>query len=200
MQNMQTTKNNGSASTMKPVQSFYRDCAEKTLREAMSMSIFCHAHPLTSLRNILRKQNVVYSSHLRRMPSGSRVRISGMLILVHTPPTKSGKRVMFLTLEDEMGLFEVVVFSKAQDRFAKLILASEVLTLEGRLQRQGPTGLAISIVMEKALVGLCGPLTKLLGYVMKIPKIRTYSKPSIASRVIPESDVSEYPTQLALGF
>jgi DNA polymerase III alpha subunit len=200
MQNMQTTKDYRNASPMKPVQSFDRDCAEKTLREAMTMSIFCHAHPLTSLRNILRKQNVVTSSNLRRTLSGSTVRVSGMLILVHTPPTKSGKRVMFLTLEDEMGLFEVVVFSKAQDRFAKLILTSEVLTLEGRLQRQGPTGLAISIVMEKALVGLCGPLTKLLGYVMKIPKTKTYSKSPTASNVIPESEVSEYPTQLVLGF
>jgi hypothetical protein len=107
---------------------------------------------------------------------------------------------MFLTLEDEMGLFEVVVFSKAQDRFAKLILTSEVLTLEGRLQRQGPTGRAISVIMDKALVGLCGPLTKLLGYVIKIPKIKTYAKPPTASRVIPESELSEYPTQLALGF
>ena len=185
---------------MKPVQSFDRDCAEKTLREAMTMSIFCHAHPLTSLRNILRKQNVVYSSHLRRMPSGSRVRISGMLILVHTPPTKSGKRVMFLTLEDEMGLFEVVVFSKAQDKFAKLILTSEVLTLEGRLQRQGPTGLAISVIMEKALVGLCGPLTKLLGYVIKIPPKKKYFKPPVVRKVIAAPETDEYPTQLALGF
>ena len=191
MQNMQTTKNNGNASPKKPVQSFYRDCAEKTIREAMSMSVYCHAHPLTSLRNIFRKQNVVTSSNLRRMPSGATVRVSGMLILVHTPPTKSGKRVMFLTLEDETGLFEVVVFAKAQDRFARIILTSEVLTIEGRLQRQGPTGLAISIIMDKALVGLCGPLTKLLGYVIKIPKVKTYSKPSTASRVIPESDVSE---------
>jgi error-prone DNA polymerase len=62
------------------------------------------------------------------MPSGATVRVSGMLILVHTPPTKSGKRVMFLTLEDE-----VVVFSKAQDSFAGMILTSEVLTIEGRL-------------------------------------------------------------------
>jgi hypothetical protein len=94
----------------------------------------------------------------------------------------------------------VVVFTKAQDRFARIILTGEVLTLEGRLQRQGPTGLAISVIMEKALIGLCGPLTKLLGYVMKIPRIKTYSKPPKASRVIPESDVSEYPTQLALWF
>jgi DNA polymerase III alpha subunit len=52
---------------------------------------------------------------------------------------------MFLTLEDEMGLFEVVVFSKAQDRFARIILTSEVLILEGRLKRQGPTGLGLYI-------------------------------------------------------
>jgi aspartyl/asparaginyl-tRNA synthetase len=123
-----------------------------------------------------------------------------MVIPVHTPPTKSGKRVMFLTLEDEKGLFEVVVFAKAQDRFARIILTSEVLTLEGRLQRQGPTGLAISIIMEKALVGLCGSLVKLLGYIIKIPKIKTYSKSPTASMVIPESEFSEYPTQLALGF
>ncbi len=40
---------------------------------------------------------------MRRTRSGATVRVSGMLILVHTPPTKSDKRVMFLTLEDEMG-------------------------------------------------------------------------------------------------
>jgi DNA polymerase III alpha subunit len=43
---------------------------------------------------------------------------------------------MFLTLGDETGLFEVVVFSKAKSRFAKLILTSEVLTIEGKLQRK----------------------------------------------------------------
>ena len=200
MQNMQTNNHYKDTSPEKPVQSFDKNCAEKTLREAMSMSIFCHAHPLTSLRNILRKQKVVRSSDLRRTSSGATVRVSGMLILVHTPPTKSGKRVMFMTLEDEAGLFEVVVFAKAQDRFARIILTSEVLSLEGRLQRQGPTGLAISVIMEKALVSLCGPLTKLLGYVIKIPKTKTYSKPPTASKVILESEVSEYPTQLALGF
>jgi error-prone DNA polymerase len=34
------------------------------------------------------------------MEDGSRVRVSGMVIIIHTPPTKSGKRVIFLTLED----------------------------------------------------------------------------------------------------
>ena len=90
------------------------------------------------------------------MTNGSKVRVSGMVIIVHTPPTKSGKRVMFLTLEDEMGLLDVVVFSKAQTRFAKIILTSEVLTVGGRLQRQGERGISISVVMSRALTGLVG--------------------------------------------
>ena len=153
---------------MKHVQSFVRECAEQTLREVMSMSVYCHAHPLTSLRRTLTKQQVVTSGDLRRMLSGAIVRVSGMVIIVHTPPTKSGKRVMFLTLEDETGLFDVVVFSKAQSRFAKLILTSEVLTIEGRLQRKGPGGRSISIVMSRALTGLSGSLAKLLANEMKI--------------------------------
>ena len=187
---------------MKPVQLFDRDCAEKTLKEVMSMSVYCHAHPLTSLRDVLRKQKEVMSRDLRRLPSGSTVRISGMVIIVHTPPTKSGKRVMFLTLEDEMGLLDVVVFPKTQSRFAKLILTSEVLTLEGKLQRKGPGGLAISIVMSRALMGLSGSLAKLLANVMKVRLLARKKdlKPPGKGRLIHERNEGESLEQLWLGY
>ncbi len=167
----------------------------------MSASNFL-AHPLTSLRNVLRKQKLVMSRDLRRIPTGSTVRVSGMLILVHTPTTKSGKRVMFLTLEDETGLFDVVFFSKAQSRFAKLILTSEVLTLEGRLQRKGPGGLAISIVMERALVGLCGSLAKLLANVMKVRLLerKKDTKSPGKGRLIHERTEGESLEQLWSGY
>ena len=170
--------------------------------EAISMSVYCHAHPLASLRHILRKQNVVTSRDLRRMPTGSTVRVSGMVIIVHTPPTKSGKRVMFLTLEDETGLLDVVVFSKAQSRFAKLILTSEVLTLEGRLQRKGPGGLSISIVMSRALTGHSGSLANLLANEMKIrllPRKKDLKTP-VKSRLMHEHAGSECSKQLSMGF
>jgi len=92
-----------------------------------------------------------------------RVRLCGIQIIRHTPPTKSGKRVMFITLEDETGLFDVVAFERTLDRYAKLIIQSEVLTIEGRLQRQGNSGKSISIVVEKCLTGYCGSLIGLLG-------------------------------------
>jgi DNA polymerase III alpha subunit len=125
-----------------------------------------------------------------------------MVIIVHTPPTKPGKRVMFLTLEDEMGLLDVVVFPKTQSRFAKLILTSEVLTLEGKLQRKGPGGLAISIVMSRALIGLSGSLAKLLANVMKVRLLAR--KKDLGSRkfgkVELEHDTDESPVQLTMGY
>ncbi len=125
-----------------------------------------------------------------------------MVIIVHTAPTKSGKRVMFLTLEDETGLFDVVVFSKAQSRFAKLILTSEVLTLEGRLQRKGPGGLSISVIMERALIGLGGRLAKLLANIMNmrlLPRKKDLKPPAL-SKVGLEHDEGESLEQLWLGY
>ncbi|MGO8879577.1 MAG: OB-fold nucleic acid binding domain-containing protein [Desulfomonilaceae bacterium] len=134
----------------------------RAYNEAISMKVFCHAHPLSTLRPMLARDNIIRAIDLRRLPSGSIVRIIGLLVIVHTPPTKSGKRFMFLTLEDETGLLDVVVFPNAQKGFAKTILTSEVLAIQGKLQKQGPKGISISIVMERALKAWSGRLDKFL--------------------------------------
>lgn len=138
------------------------DLIRTAFREASSMSVFCRDHPLAGLRYWLAAHGVVTARDLRRIPSGSRVVVTGILVIMHTPPTKSGKRVMFITMEDETGLLDVVVFPKAQTHFARHILTSEVLTVEGRLQRQGQNGLSISIVMERLILSLSGSLSKFL--------------------------------------
>lgn len=138
------------------------DSAVNAYNEAGSMSVFCHGHPLEVLRPKLAAQGIVTAMDLRRIPSGRRVRITGILVIVHTPPTKSGKRVMFITMEDETGLMDVVAFPKAQAGFARDILTSEILTVEGRLQRQGKDGLSISIIMEKVIRRWSGQLSHFL--------------------------------------
>jgi DNA polymerase III alpha subunit len=136
--------------------------AVRAYNEAGSMSVFCQGHPLEVLRPKLAAQGIVTAMDLRRIPSGRRVRITGILVIVHTPPTKSGKRVMFITMEDETGLMDVVAFPKAQAGFARDILTSEVLTVEGRLQRLGKHGLSISIIMEKVIRRWSGQLSHFL--------------------------------------
>lgn len=130
--------------------------------EAESMTVFCHDHPLKGLRSRLAARGVVTAKDLRRIPNGRTVKVTGLLILVHTPPTKSGKRVMFVTLEDETGLIDVVAFPKTQQNHARAILTCEVQTVEGKLQRQGKNGRSITIVADKILPHLSGSLKDLL--------------------------------------
>ncbi|MBI5568847.1 MAG: hypothetical protein HY914_02785 [Desulfomonile tiedjei] len=136
--------------------------AQKALTEAGSMSVFCSGHPLEALRPRLAAEGIVTARDLRRIPSGSQVRVTGMLVIVHTPPTRSKKRVMFITLEDETGLIDLVMFPKAQLHSARPVLTAEVVTVEGKLQRQGTRGLSISVVVDKVIPRWTGLLADLL--------------------------------------
>lgn len=126
------------------------------------MQIFCRGHPLASIRGRLARRGVVMSRDLRRLTSGVSVMVTGMPVIVHTPPVKSGKRVMFVTLEDEGGLMDVVVFPKAQSLNARFILTAEVQTLQGTLQRQGKNGVSVSIVLRRIIPSLTGTLRDML--------------------------------------
>ncbi len=129
--------------------------------EAASMNVFCKNHPLEGLRSQLTQQGIITSKELKRLKTGAKVRVTGILVIVHTPPTKSGKRVIFITMEDEMGLIDVVVFPKAQVYYAEAIFKSEALTVEGRLHRQGKRGLSASVIMDRLIMPWTGKLLAL---------------------------------------
>lgn len=150
------------------------DTAAVIRKEAESMSVFCRNHPLQALRPVLAAEGVVTAKELRRLPSGTKVRISGMLVIVHMPPTKSGKRVIFITLEDETGLLDIAVFPRAQISNAKAVLTSEIQTMEGKLQKHGKHGLSISIVLDRVIPHLTGSLKNVMNNIEKIygPKPR----------------------------
>jgi DNA polymerase III alpha subunit len=128
----------------------------KAYNEAASMSIFCREHPLAILRPQLTAEGIVTARELRRITTGRYVYVTGILVIVHTPPTKSGKRVMFITMEDETGLLDVVMFPKAQVNYAQKLLTSEIITVGGRLHRQGRRGISVSIVLDELILPWTG--------------------------------------------
>jgi DNA polymerase III alpha subunit len=134
----------------------------RAYNEAASMSVSCSGHPLSVLRPALAARGIVTARDLRHIPSGKRVTITGILVIVHTPPTRSGKRVMFITMEDETGLIDLVLFPKAQTHAARPILTSEVVTVEGTLQREGRRGFSISVVIERIIPEWTGLLVNFL--------------------------------------
>lgn len=129
-----------------------KHCSPLTLTEKVALEIRIlgfsfSGHPLVLFKKILPKKGRIKSGHLAKLSENEKVKVAGMKIILHTPPTKSGKRVIFVTLEDEEGLIDTVVFPSAQKEFAKTIYEADFLLMEGTVKKHGP---ATSIVAEKA--------------------------------------------------
>ena len=68
-------------------------------------------------------------------PGGARVAVAGIVVCRQRPGTAKG--VIFVTLEDETGTVNVVVWAKVFERFRRAVIAGRCLKVTGRLQREG---------------------------------------------------------------
>jgi error-prone DNA polymerase len=91
-------------------------------------------HPLAPLRDELRALRLPDARTVTAMPDGRRVRYAGIVICRQRPGTASG--VVFMTLEDETGFVNVVVWSKVFDEHAVLLKTTSFLGVTGKLQVQ----------------------------------------------------------------
>ncbi len=120
---------------------------EKAALEMDLLGLTLSFHPLLIFRKVLKKTERVKSSQLSTAAGGEIVKVAGIKVILHTPPTRSGQRVIFLTLEDEEGLIDVTVFPSAQQLYAKDIFEADFLLIEGCVQKHGP---AVSVIANKA--------------------------------------------------
>jgi DNA-directed RNA polymerase len=67
-------------------------------------------------------------------PNGARVAVAGLVILRQRPGTANG--VIFITLEDETGVVNVIVWRALYERFRRAVIAGRMLRVTGRLQRE----------------------------------------------------------------
>lgn len=136
------------------------------------MDVYCRHHPISGIRKMLDAFNIKRARDLKYLSSKSHILITGLLIFFHTPPTRSGKRVIFATLEDETGLFDLVILPHVQSRWAKTIYESEILTISGTLKREGFKGLSMSITVERVIEKLSGSLEELMRRVAVFPRLK----------------------------
>jgi error-prone DNA polymerase len=115
------------------------------LKEREALDLNTRHHPLSPLRVDLAEEGYITAKTLRCRQHGKLVKVAGSVILIHTPPTKSGIRVMFVTLEDETGLIDLTIFPKALEKYARLVLSSEILLVRGRISRMGTRDVSIVV-------------------------------------------------------
>ncbi len=113
-------------------------------------------HPLAPLRERLSARRLLDARSIAALPDGRRVRYAGLVICRQRPGTASG--VVFMTLEDETGFVNVVVWSRIFEKHAALIKTRNFLGVTGKLQlRDGVTHLvAESFWLPRVGAGLQG--------------------------------------------
>ena len=72
-------------------------------------------------------------ARLNEPPAGARVTVAGLVLVRQRPGTAKG--VSFVTLEDETGVCNVVVWAKTYERFRRAVISGRLLRVTGRLQR-----------------------------------------------------------------
>jgi len=107
---------------------------EEMLRKDSALKVFARVHPFEALRPYLKAQGFVTAEELKSFPHGMEVKVGGLVILVHTPPVRSGRRIMFVTLEDETGLIDLVMTPEAQEKCAKEVVTQNAVFLKGKVQ------------------------------------------------------------------
>jgi error-prone DNA polymerase len=92
-------------------------------------------HPLALLRAELTRRRLVTAATVTAAPHGRLVRAAGIVIGRQRPDTASG--VVFVTLEDETGTVNVIVWRDLSDRQRRELLGSRLLAVYGKVEREG---------------------------------------------------------------
>ncbi|HVI49274.1 MAG TPA: error-prone DNA polymerase [Chitinophaga sp.] len=109
--------------------------AEHVFRDYSSTTLSLKAHPVSFVRRKLLKAQVFTTADINRLPDGAPVRIAGLVLVRQRPGTATG--ICFITLEDETGIANLVVFKPIFDKYRQEIIQARLLMVAGKLQREG---------------------------------------------------------------
>jgi error-prone DNA polymerase len=101
----------------------------------VSTGLTLRRHPLALLRPRLARQHFLSSGELRDLPNGEMVRACGIVTLRQQPETAGG--TIFVSLEDEDGAIQVIVWKRVREKQRSVLLESRLLGVYGEWQREG---------------------------------------------------------------
>ena len=106
---------------------------EHVVADYQTLRLSLKAHPMSFLRKSMARQRYTAACDLIRSRNGQRVSLAGVVLIRQRPGTAKG--VCFITLEDETGVANLVVWPKVMAQFRKVIMGARLISVRGYVQR-----------------------------------------------------------------
>ncbi|MDQ1537514.1 MAG: error-prone polymerase, partial [Actinomycetota bacterium] len=127
---------------------------ERVRAELDILGLDASAHIIDFYAPMLHALGVTRSGQLLGRRSRSELWVAGVKVATQTPPVRSGRRVVFLTLDDSTGPVDATFFEDVQGPYAATVFHSWMLLVRGILRRTGPKGVSLRATGAWELSGL----------------------------------------------
>ena len=131
--------------------------SEHVIQDYATTGLSIKEHPISFVREKLSLFNIKTTQQLSQCEDGQLIKVAGLVLVRQRPGTAGG--VCFITIEDETGTSNLVVFPKLFDKFRKEIQNARLLMVEGKIQKTE----TIHVIVQR-----CFDYTKLLGSLTEI--------------------------------
>ncbi|WP_256839250.1 DNA polymerase III subunit alpha [Ornithinimicrobium faecis] len=116
---------------------------EQMLAELEVLGMDVSSHVTTTFQPMLTALGVIPANQLLGQRNSTEVLVAGAKVATQTPPIRSGRRVVFLTLEDGTGPSDATFFEDVQGPFAETVFHSFLMVVRGVTRRTGPRGISL---------------------------------------------------------
>ena len=149
--------------------------SEHVIQDYATTSLSLKAHPVSFVREKLNQLHVLPTGKLATAQNGAIIKVAGLVLVRQRPGTAKG--VCFMTIEDETGFSNLVLFQNIFDEYRKAVLQARLIMVEGELQIVGEV---VHVIVQK-----CYDISKLLRRLTasqkEEPKVQTLARPDETS-------------------
>ena len=107
---------------------------ESVTEDYSAFGLSLRNHPMAFMRGALRAKGMVTAAELKNLPDGRHVKIAGLVLFRQRPATAKG--TIFITVEDETGAANLIVWPKIAAQYRRAVFGAKVLLCEGVLQKE----------------------------------------------------------------
>jgi len=107
--------------------------SEHVVNDYRTLRLSLKAHPMSFLRARIAQDSILSCADLKRTRDGARVSVAGVVLVRQRPGSAAG--VVFMTIEDETGVANSVIWPKVLERMRKVVMGARLVVVHGRIQR-----------------------------------------------------------------